>query len=242
MNFRETRMHASAPREVLTKEQRTKQDETDDRVFYQYPRLVTHVDDTFIGKVTELYRQRIPPYGTVLDLGSSWISHLPGEIEYKRVIGHGLNAAELARNDRLDSFFVQNLNKEPQGWSLESGTVDAVVCCVSVQYFQQPEKVFAEVHRVLKPGGVVIVTFSNRMFGNKAIRAWTSTSDYGRCQLVRSYFQAIEGYERNEVLKDVQPTLKPITPSGPFAALSSAFRNLLGASSDPFFAVIAYKL
>ena len=37
----------------------------------------------------------------------------------------------------------------------------------SVQYWQQPERVLAEVYRVLKPGGVVIITFSNRLFYNK---------------------------------------------------------------------------
>lgn len=242
---RGSRLHATTPgtitREVLNTSQRTKLDESDDRLFYAFPRLVTHVDDSFISKVTELYRQRIPQNSTVLDLGSSWISHLPRDVEYKRVIGHGLNAAELARNDRLDSFFVRDLNKEPDGWALESASCDAVVCCVSIQYFQHPERVLAEVYRVLKPGGVVIISFSDRMFGNKAISAWTNNTSYGRCQLVRSYFQAIEGYERIEVLKDVKPLNPQEPPSGFLAGLASFFGKLSRASSDPFFAVAAYK-
>ncbi|GFH06284.1 methyltransf_11 domain-containing protein [Haematococcus lacustris] len=145
-------------------------------------------------KVTQLYRERIPPGSSVLDLCSSWVSHLPDEVSYARVVGHGMNAAELARNPRLDTFFVRNLNTEPRGWAADDNSFDAVLCCVSavagrcpvcsVQYLQQPEEVFSEVHRVLKPGGVCIVTFSNRMFPHKAISAWTQAdSGYARCQV-----------------------------------------------------------
>ena len=59
------------------------------------PRLVTHVDDAFLRRVTQLYRQRIPEGGAVLDLMSSWVSHLPPEKQYERVVGHGMNAAEV---------------------------------------------------------------------------------------------------------------------------------------------------
>ncbi len=177
----------------------------------------------------------------MLDLMSSWVSHLPPEVRYSKVVGHGMNAAELARNQQLDSFFVRNLNEEPDGWAAADQSFDAVVCCVrwaaapaargrctgagggwrcagaararaagaararqrlalcgarrrgrralpagaarggaeraaallprrSVQYLQQPERVFAEIHRLLKPGGVCIMAFSNRMFASKAIQ------------------------------------------------------------------------
>lgn len=233
----------SISRQVLDSAQRLKQDESDDRLFYSFPRLVTHVDGSFLGKVTQLYRERLEANSTLLDLGSSWISHLPEEVEYKRVIGHGLNGAELARNRRLDDFFIRNLNKEPDGWALESSSVDAVVCCVSIQYFQLPERVLAEVWRVLKPGGVVIVTFSDRMFGNKAISAWIQSTNYGRLQLVRSYFQAIEGYERIEVINNkVEPPTNPKAPTNnPVQILMSKIQGFFASSSDPFFAVIAYR-
>lgn len=229
-------------REVLTNSQRSKLDATDDRQFYDVPRLVTHVDDAFIRQVTELYRQRIPKDAAVLDLCSSWISHLPSEVSYSRVVGHGLNAAELARNKRLDSFFVRDLNKEPDGWALESNSMDAVLCCVSVQYMQQPERVFAEVYRVLKPGGVLIITFSNRMFYSKAIAAWRDESGWGRCQLVRSYIQAVAGFTQPEVLTEV--AVKPHAPSVADALLD-LFKPLTQlvqrSSSDPFYAVVTYR-
>lgn len=129
---------------VLSPEGRTKLNPSSDRDFYSFPRFVTHVDDGFIGTLTELYRERLRPEFEVLDLMSSWVSHLPPEVAYKRVVGHGMNreggAQELARNPSLEYFFVKDLNRE-QTLELQSGSFDAVICTVSVQYLQQPEKV-----------------------------------------------------------------------------------------------------
>ncbi|EHA8590293.1 hypothetical protein COCNU_scaffold016682G000020 [Cocos nucifera] len=125
---------------VLTSEGRTKLNTLPDRDFYSYPRFVTHVDDGFILTLTDLYRERLAPGWEILDLMSSWVSHLPNEVEYKRVVGHGLNAQELAKNPRLDYFFVKDLNQD-QELQLESCSFDAVLCTVSVQYLQWPEKV-----------------------------------------------------------------------------------------------------
>ncbi|GIL54349.1 hypothetical protein Vafri_9917 [Volvox africanus] len=94
------------------------------------PRFVKHVDVDFLDQVTELYRQRIPEGGAVLDLCGSWVSHLPAEVYYSKVVGHGMNAAELARNPRLEAFFVRDLNREPDGWPLVDQSLDAVLCCV----------------------------------------------------------------------------------------------------------------
>ncbi|KXZ53254.1 hypothetical protein GPECTOR_7g1148 [Gonium pectorale] len=233
-------------REVLSGPERTKLDPGDDRAFYDVPRFVKHVDKDFLDKVTELYRQRIPEGGAVLDLCSSWVSHLPPEVAYGKVVGHGMNAAELARNPRLDSFFVRNLNREPDGWAAADSSFDAVLCCVSVQYMQQPERVFAEVYRVLKPGGVFIITFSNRLFYTKAIAAWRDASGYARCQLVKQYFQSVAGFTEPEVLTEVQPAGKAAAGAGgPLGALLGALGPLGGllrrSSSDPFYAVVAYR-
>ena len=82
-------------------------------------------------------------------------------------------------------------------------------CCLlwalrcSVQYLQQPERVFAELYRTLKPGGVAIFSFSNRLYYSKAIAAWRDASGYARTQLVRSYFQSVEGFTSPEALTEV---------------------------------------
>lgn len=125
---------------VLTPEGRSKLNPSPDRDFYAFPRFVKHVDEGFLTELTKLYLERIPEGGDVFDLMSSWVSHLPEEVQYRRVVGHGLNAQELAKNPRLESFFVKDLNRE-QELALESCSFDAVVCTVSVQYLQWPEKV-----------------------------------------------------------------------------------------------------
>ncbi|KAL6135846.1 hypothetical protein ACLB2K_068071 [Fragaria x ananassa] len=225
---------------VLPQEGRTKLNTYPDRDFYAYPRFVTHVDDGFISTLTNLYREKLRPDYEILDLMSAWVSHLPKEVQFKKVVGHGLNAQELAKNPRLDYYFVKDLNQD-QKLELESSSFDAVLCTVSVQYLQQPEKVFAEVFRVLRPGGVFIVSFSNRLFYEKAIGAWRDGSAYSRIQLVVQYFQSVEGFTKAEIVKKL-----PDANSSGAAKNKSPFgwfMGLLGlmSGSDPFYAVLAYK-
>mmetsp|Transcript_1510 Transcript_1510/g.4378 ORF Transcript_1510/g.4378 Transcript_1510/m.4378 type:complete len:337 (-) Transcript_1510:755-1765(-) len=230
-------------REVLSPEERRKLDEGEDRQFYDYPRIVKHVDDAFLAQVTRLYRQSIPEGGVVLDLMSSWVSHLPGDVSYERVIGHGMNAAELGRNKSLDSFFVRDLNQNPTGWALEDQSVDAVVCCVSVQYMQYPEKVFSEIYRVLKPGGVCIMTFSNRLFYGKAISAWRDGTGYSRSRLVVQYFQSVAGFTPAAVLTEVPETAKDLQANaGPLGKIKRLYEFAVSRlQGDPLYAVISYR-
>jgi hypothetical protein len=151
-------------------------DETPDEQFYQIPRLVTHIDDRAMEAVTQLYREHFPPGGAILDLMSSWVSHLPPEVKYSRMVGHGMNEAELRANPRLDSYFVQNLNADP-ALPFEDGEFDGAGCCVSVQYLTRPIEVFREVGRVLKPGAPFVITFSNRCFPTKAVAIWQALDD-----------------------------------------------------------------
>ena len=134
-------------------------DETPDEEFYRTPRLVTHIDEGAIAAVTQLYREEFPAWGEILDLMSSWVSHLPAEIEYRRVIGLGMNEVELRRNERLDSYIVQNLNTNPE---LPFGEAEFDGCgiCVSIDYLTRPVEVLREVGRVLKVEAPLIVTFS----------------------------------------------------------------------------------
>ncbi|XP_050380035.1 uncharacterized protein LOC126797451 [Argentina anserina] len=208
---------------VLPQDGRTKLNTYPDRDFYAYPRFVTHVDDGFISTLTNLYREKLRPESEILDLMSSWVSHLPKEVQYKKVVGHGLNAQELSKNPRLDYFFVKDLNQD-QSLELESSSFDAV---------------FADVFRVLRPGGVFIVSFSNRLFYEKAIGAWRDGSAYSRIQLVVQYFQSVEGFTKAEVVKKLPDADGTKSRQSPFGW----FMGLLGllSGSDPFYAVIAYK-
>ena len=172
----------------------TRQDESNDRLFYLLPRLVVHIDDQAIAAVGELFKATIPANSTILDLMSSWRSHWPHGYPKARIAGLGLNAVEMRENPDLDDYMVHDVNVDPR-LPFDDDTFDAAVITVSIQYLIRPIEVFRDVHRVLKPGGLFLVVFSNRMFPTKAVRIWTMSEDQDRMQLVASYFQYAGGYE-----------------------------------------------
>ena len=144
-----------------------KRDSSDDAAFYAPARLVTHIDEAAVAALRAHYAARLAPGAEVLDLMSSWVSHLPDALRLGRVTGHGMNAEELAANPRLDAWWVQDLNRDPV-LPLGDRSQDAVLACVGVQYLQRPVAVFTEVARVLRPGGRVVVSYSDRCFPTKA--------------------------------------------------------------------------
>jgi SAM-dependent methyltransferase len=166
-----------------------KQDPDDDTAFYAEARLVTHIDDGAIAALTDFYRRVLPPGGVVLDLMSSCVSHLPPEIAYAEVIGHGMNAEELAANPRLDRWFVRDFNREPT-LPLADASLDGAMICVGVQYLQQPVPLLGEVARTLRPGAPLVVSFSNRCFPTKAVAVWLRLDDRGHASLVDLYLRA----------------------------------------------------
>ena len=184
-----------------------KLDAEEDEFFYEPARLVLHIDDGAIAALTELYRTVLPAGGVLLDLMSSWVSHLPPGTTYAEVIGHGMNPAELTANPRLDRWFVQNLNRETRLPLADAG-VDAAMICVSIQYLQQPVAVLRDLRRALRPGAPLVISFSNRCFWTKAVAVWRSLDDAGHAQLVERYlrhagFGAIETRVLAEGVEDV---------------------------------------
>jgi SAM-dependent methyltransferase len=195
-----------------------RQDERDDRLFYAVPRLVTHIDDHAIDAVRRLYAELLPPAGELLDLMSSWRSHLPGELPRKRVVGLGLNERELRENDQLDAWVVHDVNADPR-LPFEDASFDGAVMAVSAQYLVRPVEVFREVRRVLRPGGPFVVTYSNRLFPEKAVALWRVCTDEQRGRLIGAYFHYAGGW--NEV------TMQDRSPRP-------------GLAGDPLYAVWAY--
>ncbi|MGQ9908628.1 MAG: methyltransferase domain-containing protein [Candidatus Flexifilum sp.] len=166
-----------------------KQDESGDELFYTVPRKVVHIDDGAIRALTGQLTALLPRSGTILDLMSSWRSHLPTDRRFERVVGLGMNAEEMADNPQLDEYVVHDLNRNPL-LPFTTAAFDAAVCTVSVQYLTNPVAVFTEVARVLKPGGRFIVSFSNRCFPTKAVAIWLALNDRQRVALVTRYFEA----------------------------------------------------
>jgi SAM-dependent methyltransferase len=196
-------------------------DETPDEEFYRMPRLVTHIDEGAIAAVTQLYRELFPPGGEILDLMSSWVSHLPPEVEYRRVVGLGMNEEELRRNPRLDACVVQNLNRDPR-LPFDDAGFDGVGICVSIDYLTDPVAVLREVGRILKVGAPVVITFSNRCFPTKAVAIWQQLDDKGHMRLVEYLLQEAGNFSNTRGLDH-----------SPHRAFSDPLYGVIGESAGP---------
>ena len=202
---------------------REKIDITDDQIFYQQPRYVHHLSESFRSRLTNIYSEYLLNHHVILDLMSSWVSHLPSNVSYKKVIGHGMNEAELSSNERLDRFFVQNLNKK-QNMPIEDSSVDVGLIVAGWQYLQYPEKVSLELSRVIKSDSLLIISFTNRAFWTKAPNIWTYSSEQKRIEYVTSVLTS-NGWRIEKILNE-----------------KTQDKRLFGfysSESDPFFSVIA---
>lgn len=188
-----------------------RKDESDDIQFYDTPRLVTHIDDGAIGAIRDFYGVQFAqaPQGeySVLDICSSWISHYPEGLKAKRVAVIGMNDKELSKNKQATEHVAKDLNKDPK-LPFGDNEFDFVTNVVSVDYLSRPREIFQEVHRVMKPGGVAIMSFSNRCFPTKAISMWVANmaDGPGHCQIVGNYFRfAPEGGWKDISSVDISP-------------------------------------
>ena len=181
------------PTDFLAGDALARADDGPDSAFYAAPRLVQHLDDTALERIRHLYRFLLPEGGVILDLMSSWTSHLDPELAAQRVAGLGMNADELAANPVLTERVVHDLNADPRlPWP--DASFDAVICTVSVEYLTSPVEVFREIRRVLRPGGRFVATFSNRWFPPKAIAVWAELHEFERMGLVLELFIRAGGF------------------------------------------------
>jgi hypothetical protein len=195
-----------------------REDSTDDADFYAAPRLVTHIDAGAIRAVQDLYDELAVPDGRVLDLMASWVSHLSRRPEGGLTL-LGMNAAELAANPLAQAHVLCDLNRDPR-LPFADASFDAVTCCVSIDYLVRPVEVLREAARVLAPGGVVVLTFSNRYFPTKVIRGWLGTDDATHVAIVSAYLEQTAG----------------------FGPVSAQRRTAEHSSGDPLYGVWARRL
>src|SRR5262245_19240275 len=176
----------------------TREDESPDDHFYSFPRRVVHIDDGAIAALGLLYAGGLPSGGRLLDLMSSWRSHLPPGFEAREVVGLGMNAEEMADNPQLARHVVHDVNRDPR-LPFGSGEFDGAMCAVSIQYVLHPLLLFREVGRVLRPGSPFVVSFSNRCFPTKAVAVWLDSTDQHHMMLVRTYFEAAGSWQDTRV-------------------------------------------
>ncbi len=207
----------------LSANDRQKMDIANDQIFYQKPRYVQHLSNSFRTRLTSLYSEYLLNHHVILDLMSSWVSHLPSNIRYKKVIGHGMNEAELSSNTRFDEFWIQNLNNT-QNMPIEDSTIDVGLIVAGWQYLQYPEKVTLELSRIIKSDSLLIISFTNRAFWNKAPNIWTYSSEEKRIEYVKSVLSANK-WRIEKIINEKTHDEKLF--------------GLYSAESDPFFSVIA---
>jgi SAM-dependent methyltransferase len=170
-----------------------RQDPSPDALFYVQPRLVAHIDDHAIAAVGRVYERLLPKHAAILDLMSSYLSHMPPSLEWTRLAGLGMNEVELRENAQLTDYVVHDLNADPR-MPYADAEFDGAVVTVSVQYMTRPVEIFADFARVLKPGAPFVVTYSNRCFPTKAVRIWTALDARERAALIGTYFQRARAF------------------------------------------------
>ena len=171
-----------------------REDETPDPQFYEAPRKVVHIDDPALAALRRLYEEVLPAGGRLLDVLSSWRSHVPDRLDAE-LVGLGLNAEEMADNPHLSYHVVHDVNRDPR-LPFDDESFDGAMCAVSIQYVTQPVRFFQAVRRVLKPAAPFVVTFSNRCFPTKAVAVWLNTTDAHHVELVQAYFEAAGGWTK----------------------------------------------
>jgi SAM-dependent methyltransferase len=179
----------------------TRVDESLDHNFYVSERFVTHIDDRAIAAVGSFYEQ-LGITGSVLDLCSSWISHF--HRPPRELVALGMNGAELAANPMATDQVIQDLNTTT-ALPFPNARFDAVTCCVSIDYLVRPIDVLVECARVLRPGGHLAITFSNRCFPTKAIQGWLATGDEDHCNIVAAYIRLTDQFTPPAVLLCTPP-------------------------------------
>ncbi len=198
------------------------EDSSADAVFFAVPRLVAHLDDPALARVRQIYAQRLPANGVLLDLMSSYYSHVPESLPVTELIGLGMNEEELRQNERLTGYVVHDLNATPR-LPFEDARFDGVMMTAAVQYLRRPVSVFRDLARTMKPDAPLLIVFSNRLFPTKAVPLWQLTSDMQRFSLISTYLELAGGYLECEFWD-----ASPVPGSGDPVYLVSTRR-----SSDP---------
>ena len=208
---------------MLSSYDREKIDTSDDKIFYQQPRYVNHLSFSFRKRLTKLYSEYLLKNYIILDLMSSWVSHLPNNILYKKVIGHGLNELELKANKRLDEYWLQDLNNN-QLLPFENSSIDIGLIVAGWQYLQYPEKVSLDLSRVIKFNSFLIISFTNRAFWTKSPNIWTYSSEQERIKYISNVLCA-NGWCVEKIYQE--------------KTFDTKLLGLYSSESDPFYSIVA---
>ena len=174
----------------------SRMDESNDNEFYKEPRLVHHIDESARNSLTNFYSfvinhelNRLSVSSiNMLDICSSWVTHYPDNMIKNNIInvkGIGMNKIELSKNNAFKSendYLIQDLNINPiiNNKFASNDSFDIITITVSIDYLINIRKLINEILRILKPNGLLMLSFSNRMFWTKAFKIWTKADENKR--------------------------------------------------------------
>ena len=169
------------------------------KAFYQNPRMIDHLDRTALDQVQEFYSSILTPEMRILDLMSSFNSHLPENYRGADITGIGMNESEMQQNRLLREYHRQDLNQQPS-LHFPEHSFEAIICTVSIEYLTRPREVVQELNRILVPGGRLAIVISDRWFPDQEISFWPDLHPFERQGFVLGLLQKSGGLENFKTL------------------------------------------
>ena len=168
-------------------------DEGDDSAAFE-PRLTPFWDERALAVVSRFYRQHLHDGLDVLDLMAGVHSPLQESgVAVRSMTGVGLNRIELEHNPLFDRRLVHNVNNL-QPLAFDDASFDCVLVHAAFEYATDPPRLIAEIRRILRPRGALIISFSDRYVADKAIRVWTEIQPFERTGLILSLLREDTGF------------------------------------------------
>ncbi|MCU0691119.1 MAG: class I SAM-dependent methyltransferase [Polyangiaceae bacterium] len=120
----------------------------------------------------------------------------------------------MRRNPALSSIVLRDINREPH-LPFEDDRFDAVVCSGSIDLLTHPIEIVRDVARVLRKGGVFVVSFTDRTIMPKSIEAWREEGNEGRLVVATALFTFSGVFPRPLVeVEDIDARASVIPDSG----------------------------
>lgn len=184
---------ADTPTDFFSEEPFARDDESDDALFHALPWPVAPLGSQARENLTAIHAGLLADAADILDLMAGHDSHLPDGPTPRSVTGLGMNAQAMAGNPALTASVVHDLNQNPE-LPFADASFDAILCTMAVEYLIHPFEVFEAAARTLRPGGILVLSFSNRWFEPKAIHVWSELHEFERMGLVSQYFAHSERF------------------------------------------------
>lgn len=174
--------------------------------------VTTEIDQEAVDALKSHYSFYLRDGMSVLEIGAAENSYLPEKLKLARHVGVGLNKELMETNSALTETLVVDLGVVQDDIGVKSeelniglggeDTFDAILIANTIEFLTKPREVMKTCWRLLKPGGVAIVSFVGQedlkeTFGDAQTKMWRGYNDDQHMWMAGSFFQfsAGEGWE-----------------------------------------------